>query len=316
MNKTPALSVIIVNWNGKDALRNCLQSLYKYENADGLEIIVSDNHSSDGSVDMLEREFPAVTVLENPYNLGFAGGNNTALPHAAGEFVLMLNPDMEFIGTGLEKLVAHMRENPDIGICGCTVRNADGSFMRQCRRGYPDPLTAFFKASGIAALFPGNVRMAKYFYGNRPENEPMDVDAVSGSFMLARKEALKKVGGLGDEYFMYVEDVDLCAKARKAGYRIAYLPLMEIRHHGGACVEKRPRNRIFYHYHMTRSHVVLYAKDRMENGGGIGWHIAFGLVVLRYTLLSLLLANTGMLRHIAEFLDIHNGAIGRARYET
>ncbi|MBI5178761.1 MAG: glycosyltransferase family 2 protein [Nitrospinae bacterium] len=309
-------SVIIVNWNGGETILNCLRSLHRFEKAGALEIIISDNGSTDGSPSAIEKEFPAARVLRNGHNHGFAGGVNRGLAHATGKYALILNPDMEFIEPGLEKLLGTLDADPAIGLCGCVVLNADGSFMKQCRRGYPDPLTALYKVTGLSALFPQSAAMAKYFYGGAPEDAPLAVDAVSGSFMLARRDALKKAGGLGEEYFMYVEDVDICKKVRQAGYRVMYLPLMKIMHHGGACVGKRERRGAFYHYHMTRSHIVLYAKDRMVAGGGIGWHIAFALILLRYALLSLIHFNMKFPAHVAEFFAIHAGNIGPARHET
>lgn len=302
-NQDPILSVVIVNWNGLEPLRACLESLYRHEKTAALEIIVSDNGSTDGSVAMLKTKFPAVRVIENGENLGFGAGNNRALAVARGEFLLMLNPDMEFIEPGLEKLIAFMAARPAVGLIGCRVENPDGSFMRQCRRGYPDPLTAFYKASGLIHLFPRHPRVARYFYGGQPVDATMPVDAVSGSFMLARREALKKAGHFCEEYFMYVEDVDLCRNIRMAGCETLYVPLMRIRHHNGRCVAKMPRRSVFYHYHMTRSHLILYGKDGSLSG------VVFWTIILRYILVSLLGGNRHLGANLREFHAIRSGKI-------
>lgn len=300
-NTHPALSIVIVNWNGCEPLRVCLQSLYRYEKTAEMEIIVSDNGSADGSVAMLKKAFPAVRVIENGENLGFGAGNNRALAVARGEYVLMLNPDTEFIEPGLEKLIAFMAEHPAAGLVGCRVENPDGSFMRQCRRGYPDPLSAFYKASGLIYLFPRHPRIARYFYNGKPENDIMQVDAVSGSFMLARREALKKAGNFREEYFLYVEDVDLCRNIRKAGYEVLYVPLMRVRHYGGRCMANMPHRFAFYHYHMTRSHLVLFRKDGSLSA------LLFWFITLRYIILSLLSGNRHLNANLREFFAIRGG---------
>ncbi|MFQ5431036.1 MAG: glycosyltransferase family 2 protein [Nitrospinota bacterium] len=309
---TPRISVVIVNWNGKQALKKCLKSMEQYENVNKLQIIVSDNDSTDGSNDMLAKEFPYVEVVQNGQNIGFAAGNNRGLIHAKADLVLILNPDMEFIETGLEKLAAFMDANPDVGACGCMALEPDGSFMKQCRRGYPDPVTAFFKVTGIARLFPGNADFGKYFYSGVPNDRPMDVDALSGSFILARRSVMEVVGGFSEEYFMYVEDVDICLKIRRAGYKVRYMPEMKIIHHGSACMnQRRPlEKKRFYHYHMTRSHIVLYARDRQREGRNLFYHISFGLILVRYVLISLLVTyNDKLVPHLAEFRRIHSGKL-------
>ncbi len=304
--QNPILSVVIVNWNGREPLRLCLQSLHRHENTAHMEIIVSDNGSTDGSVAMLKEKFPAVRVIENGENLGFGAGNNRAIAVARGEYVLMLNPDMEFTEPGLEKLIAFMAARPTAGLIGCYIENPDGSFMRQCRRGYPDPITAFYKVSGLIRLFPRHPHIAKYFYGGQPTDAVLPVDAVSGSFMLARREALKKSGNFCEEYFMYVEDVDLCQKIRAAGYEVLYAPLMRIRHHGGRCVAKMPRRSAFYHYHMTRSHLILYRKD-----GSLS-PLVYWTIVLRYILASLITGNRHLNAHLREFFAIRGGKVTEA----
>lgn len=312
---SPFCSVVIVNWNGGRALKTCLESIQRFEDFKRLQVIVSDNGSTDGSLDMLREDFSWVEVIQNNKNIGFAAGNNRGFDKAKSDFVLMLNPDMELVEPLLKKMIAHMEEKPEVGACGCMVKNHDWSFMKQCRRGYPDPLTAFFKVTGLTGLFPGNKRIGKYFYSGIPADKTMNVDAISGSFMLLRKTVIEKVGGLREEFFMYVEDVDFCRRIREAGYRVRYLPVAKIVHHGGACVEQRPRRNIFYHYHMTRSHLILYTHDRQREGGGIGYHVAFVLILARYELISLLNLNFRLLSDLLEFFRIHLGQIKIAKVD-
>ncbi len=302
-------SIIIVNWNGREALRTCLKSLERFEDLSATEVIVSDNNSSDGSIEMLHKEFPHVKIIENGANIGFAAGNNRALALAKGKYVLILNPDMEFIEPGLEKLTAYMDENPGVGACGCMVLNADSSFMRQCRRGYPDPVTAFFYVSGLLNIFPSNPRIGKYFYSHVPPDREIDVDALSGSFIVARRSILEKLGGFSEDYFMFVEDVDLCRRIRETGHSLRYLPAMKIVHHGGACFEGRKNRKLFYHYQMTRSHIIVYSKDMRRQGKSMAYIAAFILIALRYSALSVLLGNTKFFSHLVEFVSIYRGDI-------
>lgn len=311
----PRCSVVTVNWNSRDALKIFLKSLERYEDLSILQVIVSDNHSSDGSVEMLKKEFPYVELQENGANIGFGAANNRALELVKGDYILFANPDMEFIESGIEKLVSALETVREIGACGCVVLNADDSFMKQCRRGFPDPLTSFYYVSGLSMLFPKNRRVGKYFYTNVPTDRPMDVDALSGSFFLARKEALKVVGGFDESYFLFVEEVDLFLRMRRAGFRIRYLPVMKVRHHGGISMAIRPKPKAFYHYHMTRSHLILFAKERINHGGGFGYHVAFFFIMARYMILSVLTLNGRVFRHLVEFAGIHMGSFEKIRGE-
>lgn len=308
MESLPKVSIVIVNWNGKEAVRRCLKSLERYEDVETLQVIVSDNGSTDGSLEMLAKEFPYVEQVVNGSNIGFAAGNNRGFDSARGEWLLILNPDMEFIEPLLDKLSSYMAANPDVGACGCMVLKPDGSFMKQCRRGYPDPVTAFYKVSGLSALFPGNAVLGRYFYSAIPPDRAMDVDALSGAFIMARTSVIKSLGGFSEDYFMYVEDVDLCQRIRRSGARVRYLPAQKIVHHGEACVNVRPplQRKRFYHYHMTRSHLALYAKDMEREGSPLFYSLSFGLILLRYAALSIFFTfNADLFQHLAEFWRIH-----------
>jgi len=303
----PFCSVIIVNWNGKGALATMLRSLTLFEDSANLQVIVSDNGSTDGSVQMLRSEFPFVTVVENRANIGFGAGNNSALPFVESDYVLFANPDMEFIEPVIARLLETLVVDREIGAIGPRILNSDGSFMRQCKRGFPDPATSLYYLLGLGRLFPSSRRFGKYFMSYLPDDEPADVDALSGSFFMTRSSTIREAGGFNEFFFLFVEEVELFLRFRRAGFAIRYMPDVKVVHHGGACFDSAPRKRLFYHYHMTRSHLILFAKERIRDGGGIGYHLAFLLIMLRYLGISIIAVNTGIFRQSVEFIRIHFG---------
>lgn len=303
----PFCSIITVNWNGRDALSTMLKSLEQVEDIANLQVIVSDNGSSDGSVEMLKSQFPFVTVVENRANIGFGAGNNSALPFVESDYVLFANPDMEFIEPVVARLVETLVKDPDIGACGPKIFNSDGSFMRQCKRGFPGPATSFYYVSGLSRLFPKSKRFGRYFMSYISEDESADVEALSGSFFLTRSSSIREAGGFNEVFFLFVEEVELFLRLRRAGFTIRYIPDVKVIHHGGACFKSAPSKTIFYHYHMTRSHLILFAKERLRRGGGIGYHVAFLLIMLRYLGISILTLNQSFLRQSIEFTRIHFG---------
>ncbi len=159
----PLVSIIIVNWNGMEEIKAFIKSLERFEDVAELQIIISDNNSTDGSIEMVREKFPYVEILENKKNIGFGAGNNRAVSLARAGYILFANPDMEFVERGLKKLVDLMENEKDVAACGCMVLNSDGSFMSQCRRGFPDPLTSFYYLSGLAFLFPSILNLESIF---------------------------------------------------------------------------------------------------------------------------------------------------------
>ncbi|MDH7515633.1 MAG: glycosyltransferase [Bacteroidota bacterium] len=229
----PLVSVIIVNYNVRDLLANCLHSLRPALHGITHEIFVVDNDSDDGSVEMLERDFPAVRVFRNPENVGFARANNIALAHAAGDFILLLNPDTLVQEDTVATLIERFREHPDVGMAGCKILTPNGTLEPACRRSFPSPWVAFTKLTGLSALFPRSRLFARYNMTYRSEDETYEVDAISGSFMMLRREVYERVGGLDESYFMYGEDLDWCHRIRQAGWRILYVHETKIVHYGG-----------------------------------------------------------------------------------
>jgi len=232
------LSIIIVNYNTKELLKNCLESVFqKIKNID-FEVWVVDNASLDGSLEMVVKEFPKVKIIANEENVGFAKANNQALEKVNGKYVFLLNPDTILLDDNLKKLIDFMEKHPKTGACGPLVLNKDGSMQRQCRRGFPTFWNSFSYYSGLWKLFSQNQWWRKtfggYFLLDKPDDQICEVDQLSGAAMVVRKDLLKKVGLMCEDYVMYWDDTDWCFRMKKAGWKIYYVPLTKITHYGGA----------------------------------------------------------------------------------
>jgi len=242
------VSVIIVNYNVRDFLHQSLLSLQKALKGIRSEIFVIDNASDDGSAEMVRRRFPRVRLIANTANLGFAKANNIALKKARGKFILLINPDTIVQEDTIRVMVEFLQSHPEIGLAGCKILNPDGSFQPACRRGFPTPWVAFTRIIGFSKLFPNTKLFGKYnlTYLNTEETYP--VDAVSGSFMMVRKETFTQVGGLDESYFMYGEDLDWCYRIRQAGWRIFYVHSTQIIHYKGESTRRSSLDeiRMFY----------------------------------------------------------------------
>ncbi len=217
------LSVVIVNYNVKYFLEQCLCSVQAATTGFDVEIWVVDNASTDGSVDYLRPLFPNVKFIENDDNPGFAKANNQALRKCRGEYVLLLNPDT-IVGDSLRTLCCFMDEHPEAGGVGVKMINAHGVFLPESKRSFPSPRVSFCKLFGLSKLFPRSRRYASYSLPYLNENEQHSVEVLSGAFMLLRHEALDKIGLLDESFFMYGEDIDLSYRMILNGYTNYYLP--------------------------------------------------------------------------------------------
>lgn len=217
----PKLSVIILNYNTKELLEDCLNSIKKHSNEVPLQVIVSDNSSDDGSPDMIRKKFPWVTLIEGP-NEGFSKGNNRAKPLVKGELVLFLNPDTLVHEGVFEKTVRYLEEHKDVGAVTCKLVLPDGSMDKDVRRRFPTPWISFQR------LVLGETR--HYYYEDIPETATHEVEAIQGAFFLSYKKILDKVGWFDPAYFFDGEDVDLCYQVNKLGYKLVYYPDVYITH--------------------------------------------------------------------------------------
>ena len=227
------LSIVIVNWNAGDYLRKCLESIYVNSEALALEILVVDNGSSDGSVEMLRERFPNVALIENKDNPGFGAANNQALKGCASDFVLILNPDTEVSAGALAAMVNFLRQNAKVGAVGAKLLNANKTIQLTCARNFPTILSEFFWLTTLVRRFPENRIIGGYLMSYWDHNDKREVDCLSGACIMARLEVLRKLDYFDEDYFIYGEDVDLCYRIKKAGWQIWYLPEAEITHYGG-----------------------------------------------------------------------------------
>ena len=226
------LSVVIVSYNVRHYLVQCLESLVRaLEGIDG-EVWVVDNASTDGSVAAVRHHFPDVEVIENRVNVGFSRANNQAICRAHGDFILLLNPDTIVSRESLGDALALMRREGRAGALGARMFNRDGSFALESRRGLPTPMTAFYKMCGLCRLFPRSKRFGKYYMQYLDPREASKIEVVSGAFMLLRKTMLDEVGLLDEDYFMYGEDVDLSYRSMKGGWENWYVPTTVMHYKG------------------------------------------------------------------------------------
>ena len=242
------LSIIIVNYNVKEFLLNLLDSVRRASSKLKIEIIVVDNASDDGSIEVLKEKHNDLILIENKTNVGFGRANNQALDIAKGKYLLLLNPDTIVRENTFEKIISFFKSHPEAGIAGCKVLNPDGSLQLACRRGFPGPWTSFTKVMGLSSLFPTSKLFARYNLTYLDENKTYEVDAVSGAFMMMRKEVYEKIGGFDKQFFMYGEDLDLCYRAQQAGYKVYYVHDTEIMHYKGESTKRSgiDETKIFY----------------------------------------------------------------------
>ncbi|MCF0212135.1 MAG: glycosyltransferase [Bacteroidales bacterium] len=253
------LSVVIVNFNVKHFLEQCLCSVFASDREEGmeLEVLVVDNNSVDGSVEMVEAKFPQVTVIANKDNPGFAKANNQALSRATGDYLLLLNPDTVVEHDTFAKCLAFMRTHPDCGGLGVKMINGEGQYLKESKRGFPTPETSFYKISGLIRLFPHHPRIAHYYMGHLSENETNEIEILPGAFLLLSREAYNKVGGLDEKYFMYGEDIDYSWRIRLAGFKNYYLPSARIIHYKGESTKKGSMNYVYTFYNA----MVIFARQ-------------------------------------------------------
>lgn len=222
------LSIIIVNWNTRDLLADCLASVAAHPPTRAHEIIVVDNASADGSADMVRERYPSVRLLALTQNLGFASGNNRAMELSHGRFLLFLNPDTVLYPGAVDALVAFMEDHPEAGAAGSMLLNADGTLQTSC---FPAPTLGreLWRLFHFDALRPIGV----YPMQQWPTDAPRQVDTVQGASFIVRREVLAEVGKLDESFFMYSEEVDWCLRIREAGWSIHWVPASRVVHYGG-----------------------------------------------------------------------------------
>jgi len=293
------LSIIIVSWNVRHLLRRCLASIYDSvgmcadEAAPGetlaIEVIVVDNASTDGTVEMVEGSFPSAQVVANRSNRGFPAANNQGIRRAGGRYVLLLNPDTEVLDGALLQMTSFADTHPDVGMVGPQLLNPDGT-IQSSRRRFPTLATAFVESTwlqltvmslesgGLSRLLTTPLRhlLGRYYVADRSASAIQDVDWITGAAMFSRREAIKDVGSMDEAYFMYSEELDWCRRFREAGWRIVYLPEAQIIHHVGKSSEQVTVAR---HIHFQTSKVRYFRKHHgILPGEILRWYLMAGYV--------------------------------------
>jgi len=261
------VTVVILNYNTRDHLRSCLEAV----RAEGsttvgggpleAEVLVVDNASSDGSADMVDREFGWVRLVRSPRNGGVAFGNNLALRAARGEAILLLNPDTLLPSGAIAQFVDILRAHPEAGIVGPKLLRPDGTMHLACRRSFPTPSVAFYRLSGLSRLFPRSPRFGRYNLTFIDPDRAIEVDSVCGACLIVRREVIDRVGFLDERFFMYGEDLDWCLRTRQAGWTVRYEPSILVRHqHGAASRQRALRTNV----HFFRAMDLFYRKHYVQ----------------------------------------------------
>lgn len=255
------LSVVIVNYNVKFFLEQCLNSVRRAVEGIDAEVFVVDNNSVDGSVKMVRERFPEVILLENKENTGFSKANNQAVRQSKGEYVLLLNPDTVVEDDTFARALAFMDAHPIAGGLGVKMIDGKGNFLPESKRGLPTPDVAFYKIFGLSRFFPKSRIFGKYHLGYLDRDQVHEVEVLSGAFMMMRRSVLDKTGLLDESFFMYGEDIDLSYRILKAGYRNYYFPETRIIHYKGESTKKGSINYVFLFYNA----MIIFARKHFTH---------------------------------------------------
>lgn len=252
------LSLLIPTLNSCAYLKACLESIAQYPPQMAYEIIIVDNASTDGTLEMLASEYADIQVIKNDSNEGFTKPANQLLHAAQGQYLVLLNPDTKLTEDVFTPQIDWMEANPNVGIAIPKVLNGDGSFQAQCKRGDATPAAVFGYFLKLGKLFPKNRPLNSYLMSWLDEDEIAEVDAVSGSSMIIRRETWEEVGDFDETFFAYQEDSDYCYRTRQKGWKVMYLPISSIVHYGGQGGSKARPFKSIWEWH--RSYYILYSK--------------------------------------------------------
>lgn len=282
------LSIVIVSYNVKFYLEQCLLSLQRALTDIEAEVFVVDNHSRDDSVAFLRERFPWVNYIECNHNWGFSRANNMAIRQSRGEYVLLLNPDTIVGETTIRRCLDFMDAHPDAGAAGVRMLQGNGSDAKESRRGLPSPMVAFYKMAGLCSRYPQSRRFGHYYMGYLPWDEPAQIEVVSGAYCLLRRKVLDKVGLLDEDYFMYGEDIDLSYRILKGGYHNYYLP-EKILHYKGESTHKSS----FRYVHVFYDAMLIFLR---KHYGHVSFLLALPIKAAVYMKAALALVSMGFSR--------------------
>ena len=296
------LTIIIVNYNVKYFLEQCLLSVQKAIAGIEAEIIVIDNHSSDGSKAFFNDRFPLVKFLWNESNVGFAKANNLALEISTGKFVLFLNPDTLIAEDTLTHCISYFVEHTDTGIIGVRMIDGSGTFLKESMRAFPDPITSLYKLSGITSVFPRSKIFSKYYHAHLDNNSIQEVDVIAGAFMMIPRAVLNQCGSFDEDYFMYGEDIDLSYRIQKAGYKNIYLAKTTIIHFKGESTQKNSLNYVKVFYNAMH----IFVKKHFSKSKRITSSIIQRAIFLRAIVAVLLQVPIEIFRKVSTFFIKYN----------
>jgi hypothetical protein len=255
---TVEVSIVIVNWNAKEFLRDCLGSIADQTRSPH-ETIVVDNASQDGSAEMVRREFPDVVLIANPDNRGFAAANNQGIAVARGRYLLLLNPDTVILDGAIDKTVAFADARPGIGCVGCQVLEDERTIQQTCA-GFPSPLNILLSLTQLPALFPRSRFFGRQWMGWWDRKSEREVDVVSGMYMLIPRAVIDDVGALDEDYFVYAEEADLCYRMARRGYPRVFTPCARIVHREGGGKSTRLMSTRMY-VQLQKSLLIYHRKN-------------------------------------------------------
>lgn len=267
------VSVVIVNWNVCGLLKDCLASIYEQSAGIAMEVIVVDNASSDGSVDMIQKEFPGAVLIALDQNIGFAGANNVGIARSHGRNLLLLNPDTIILDNAIGKSLKWLDANPDVGVMGCQVLEDEDTIQQTCFS-FPSPLNLLLDVLGITSRFRNSILLGRSALGGWDRRSLRDVPVVSGMFMLVPRRAIDQVGPMDERFFVYAEEADWCRRFWAAGWRCVFAPIAQIVHRdGGGKSAKQTSAKM---YVQLQKSILLYIH---KYHGVLGWMLAWMIYV-------------------------------------
>lgn len=261
----PDIGIVIVNWNTRDLLRDCLRSIVESDPSVNRRVVVVDNASTDQSVEMVRKEFPDVDIIASATNDGFARANNAGLKllgvadaanDSAPRYALLLNPDTVLPPYALRMVIDRADADEKIGVLGPRLVMLDGKLDLACRRSFPSPIVSFYRMIGLSKLFPKSRRFGQYNLTYLDEFQEAEIDCVVGAFMMVRREVIVQVGLLDEAFWMYGEDIDWAFRIKQAGWKVLYYPNVSVLHVKRAASRMNPRTR----YEFQRASLIFYKK--------------------------------------------------------
>ncbi len=268
---SPLVSAIVVNYNTRNLLADCLRAFYACSDVPA-EAVVVDNASTDGSVEMVAREFPEAKVIRQRSNMGFGRANNAGLQVAEGRFILLLNPDVTAMPGCVGRLADFLLVRPDAGAVGPRLQRPDGLLDDTARRGFPSPAASFFHFTGLGKVFPRSEKLNRYAMGHLPATDMHEIDAGTAACLMVRRAAIDRVGFFDPDYFLYGEDLDLCYRLKSGGWKVFYLPTARAVHARGVA-SGQETSRMLWEFHraMWTFHHKHYAADLPAFANGLVW---------------------------------------------